>query len=463
MEDKFRFTQFAVDKAPEAIFWLDADGNIVYVNDNTCQMLGYSRDELLSMTVFDIDVRYTREIWPQRWKHLREKGSLTVESNQRTKEGHVFPVEIKVNIVEFEGKEYNCAFVRNITERNQAEAALKESENRFRMEKAYLDQLFENAQEAIVISDVEHRILRINEEFTRLFGYSKEEARDRMIDDLIAPDDRRKEAFTYTSELGKGIKISFEAPRRCKNGDLKYVSAIGSPIKVDDTIVAHYSIYRDISARKEAEAKLKASLKEKEVLLSEIHHRVKNNLQIVSSLLRLQSSNISDEHLLGMFKESQNRINSMALIHESLYQSEDIAKINFSDYIQRLTNNLSAVYSKDLDSVRVLTKVKDVYLDINKAIPCGLIINELVTNAMKHAFPNGKIGEILVQMEKDDHLRHALTIRDNGKGIPKNFNFHTTTTLGMMLVNELTLQLNGTIELKREQGTEFIIRFSVSD
>ena len=462
MDKRLLFTQYAVDKAPEAIFWLDADGKILYVNDKTCRMLGYSRDELLSMTVFDIDENYTREIWPERWENLREKGSLTVESHHRTKDGRIYPVEIEVNIVEFESKEYNCSFVRDISDRKNALSALNESENRFRIEKAYLDQLFENAQEAIAISDIEHRILRINEEFTRLFGYSQAEALDKKIDDLIAPDNSRSEALTFTDELGKGIKISFEAPRRCQNGELKFISAIGSPILIDEKIVAHYSIYRDISARKEAEAKLKASLKEKEVLLSEIHHRVKNNLQIVSSLLRLQSSSIDDRQLLGMFQESQNRINSIALIHEALYQSKDIAKIDFSDYIQRLTNNLLTIYNKEFGSIRMHVEVKDVYLDINKAIPCGLIINELVTNVMKHAFPNGKLGEIHVLMEKYSNQQHSLIVRDNGIGFPENINFRATTSLGMMLVNELTSQLNGTIELNRDKGSEFIIKFSVS-
>lgn len=194
-------------------------------------------------------------------------------------------------------------------------------------------------------------------------------------------------------------------------------------------------------------------------MLREIHHRVKNNMQIISSLLRLQSRQIKNRKILDNFNVGQNRIRSMALIHESLYQSRDLAKINFSDYIKRLTTHLLSIYRVGMERIRMNVDVRDVYLDINRAIPCGLIINELVSNSLKHAFPDGKKGEIGVIMSTDKRGRCTLVIKDTGVGFPKDLDFHKTETLGMQLVTDLVSQLEGRINLKREGGTEFRIVF----
>jgi len=216
---------------------------------------------------------------------------------------------------------------------------------------------------------------------------------------------------------------------------------------------------RDITERKQAEEKIKASLKEKDVMLREIHHRVKNNMQIISSLLRLQSRNVKDETALDMFKVSQNRIRSMAFIHEALYQSEDLAMIDFSNYIKRLITHLFSVYGTETKVPNLRLNVKDVYLDINRAIPCGLIINELVSNSLKHAFPDSRKGEITVEMRSDKKEKYTLIVKDTGIGMPKELNIHKTETLGMQLVNDLTEQIDGTIELNRIGGTTFSIMF----
>ncbi len=213
------------------------------------------------------------------------------------------------------------------------------------------------------------------------------------------------------------------------------------------------------AALKERERQIKASLKEKEVLLKEIHHRVKNNMQIISSLLRLQSRQIEDEEIVDMFTQSQNRIKSMALIHEELYQSKDLANIDFSDYIKRLTNHLFSAYRVGKDPIDFKVDVKDVYLDINKAIPCGLIISEIASNSLKHAFPDGKGGEIIVWMRSNKNGKYKLTMKDTGTGFPEGLDMHNTETLGMQLILDLVQQIEGTVELKKEKGTEFNIVF----
>jgi two-component sensor histidine kinase len=218
-------------------------------------------------------------------------------------------------------------------------------------------------------------------------------------------------------------------------------------------------ILRDVTDRKQAEERIKSSLHEKDVLLREIHHRVKNNMQIISSLLRLQSRLIGDDKLKEMFKESQNRIRSMALIHEKLYQTEDFARINFAEYIRSLTVHLFHTYKVNPNVVRMNTDVERVFLDINKAIPCGLIINELVSNSLKHAFPDNKKGEICIRLSSNKQKKTKLTVSDNGVGLPKSVNFSEPETLGLQLVSDLVNQIEGTIRLVRTKGTSFHISF----
>ena len=211
--------------------------------------------------------------------------------------------------------------------------------------------------------------------------------------------------------------------------------------------------------RKRTEEWIKASLKEKEVLLKEIHHRVKNNLQIISSLLNLQSEYIKDEQDLEMFKVSQNRIESMALIHEKLYQSEDLAQIEFSEYIRDLVASLFCSYELNLDVIELKINVEQIFLNIETAIPCGLIINELVLNSLKHAFPAGKLGEVYINLYENDEKEITLIISDNGIGFSQDFDFRNTRSLGLQLVNALINQLGGTIEFNGSAGAVFKIIF----
>jgi two-component sensor histidine kinase len=215
----------------------------------------------------------------------------------------------------------------------------------------------------------------------------------------------------------------------------------------------------ELVVRKRAENQIKASLKEKEVLLREIHHRVKNNLQIISSLLNLQFKQAKDPKAMGMLTESQNRISSIALIHEKLYQSKDIVKIDFSDYIKSLTRNLLTSYGVSLGTIKIDINIGKVSLSIDKAIPCGLIINELISNSLKYAFPKNGRGDIKIQLALNNENKVILTIHDNGIGFPPNFDYKNTETLGLQLVNTLTEQLKGSIELNNKSGAEFKLVF----
>ncbi len=219
-------------------------------------------------------------------------------------------------------------------------------------------------------------------------------------------------------------------------------------------------LQQEITNRKLAEQQIKASLQEKEILLKEIHHRVKNNLQIVSSLLSLQSSQVVDETIGVLFRDSQDRIRSMALVHEQLYGSEDLARIEFGQYLRDLTSYLIRSYRSKGVNLRV--EVDDVHLNIDTAIPCGLIINELASNALKHAFPDGREGEIGISLREDGAGQYMLIVRDDGVGFPMDVDCHHTESLGLQLVNSLVRQIKGTIQLHRDNGTMFEIRFAES-
>ena len=215
----------------------------------------------------------------------------------------------------------------------------------------------------------------------------------------------------------------------------------------------------DITEQKLAEEALRSSLREKEVLLQEVHHRVKNNLQVISSLLDLQSQNLKDQKTLEIFRESYNRVKSMALLHDKLYQSQSLDKIDFPEYVTTLTSYLLMSYGVNLDLIKVNINIEQVFLSIDTALTCGLIINELISNSLKYAFPKEKGGLLEIKLSCESNQKFLLTVKDNGVGFPQNMNFKTTTTLGLKLVDVLTKQLEGDLELDQSQGTEFKIKF----
>jgi len=205
--------------------------------------------------------------------------------------------------------------------------------------------------------------------------------------------------------------------------------------------------------------KRKDELRENEMALRRIHHQVKNNMQLVISLLQLQSSQIKDNETLQIFEAFQGRVKSMALIHESLYQSEGLENVEISDYLTRMTSQLLIEIKEMEEMIRINLDVEKVYLDVERAIPCGLIVHELLSNALRHAFPGGGKGEIFLKMHEGKDSKYVLTVKDTGIGFPKGLDYRKTKTLGMQLVNDWVKQLSGTIRLRRIEGTEFRIVF----
>jgi len=335
--------------------------------------------------------------------------------------------------------------------------------------KDYVNDIISSMADSLIVTDAEGKIKTVNSAALALLGYKDEEIIGQSVDMLFRKEKEKGQTEAETAFfkskilkdlLKNGVVSNFEMGCLTKNEKKIPVIFSGSVIKNrKGEIVNIVCVVKDITELKQAEERIKASLKEKDVLLKEIHHRVKNNMQIISSILRLQSRKIKDEEILEIFKQSQYRIKSMALIHEGLYQSEDFARIDFSNYIARLTNHLFSAYGAGVRDIDFKMEVRDVYLDINRAIPCGLIISELVSNSMKHAFPNGRKGKIDIKMHPDGKGKYILIVRDTGIEFPDGLDFHKTETLGMQIVTDLVEQLDGTIELRRNKGTKFKIVF----
>ncbi len=216
-------------------------------------------------------------------------------------------------------------------------------------------------------------------------------------------------------------------------------------------------IVRDVTERSNAEAQIRQSLQEKEVLLKEVHHRVKNNMQVISSLLSLQREHITDPAALVSFRDSQNRVRSMALVHEKLYRSESLASINFSEYVEDLLDSLKRSYM--ISDIDVAVETDHLRLGVDTAIPCGLIINELVSNALKHAFKGRERGTVRVRIQRNGHGETSLCIEDDGNGLPDDFDWRQSSTLGMQLVTMLTEQIGGSLSVSVSGGTHFTITF----
>jgi two-component sensor histidine kinase len=245
-----------------------------------------------------------------------------------------------------------------------------------------------------------------------------------------------------------------------KDGSRVPIELSMANLVLDERIIGRVGVARDITDRQHAEEQIRASLLEKEVLLKEIHHRVKNNLQIISSLLNLQSKYINDPQALQMLIDNQNRVKSMAFIHEILFRARDITKIDFAEYIKTIAVQIFRSYDAYSKKIELKVLVKDIMLDVDTAIPCGLIVNELVSNSLKHAFVDNKEGKICIQLSTNNDGILMLVVKDNGVGLPHHIDLQNVDSLGMKLVGALVNQLDGSIKINRSFGTTFTITFA---
>lgn len=363
--------------------------------------------------------------------------------------------------------------IHDITELKKAEEELKKHKNRLeeivqertrelREKEGFLCSLIDTAGSAIVFLTPDFIINKFNKEAERLYNFSAKEVIGKRYCELF-PENHQEAVCTLLNNVLEGTPIrNYESPVISHNSIQQILLwNADRVVDIQQRTVGIIAIGQNITKRKQYEEKLKASVKEKEILLQEIHHRVKNNLQVISSLIGLQMASIKDKNYKDMFKESQNRIKSMALVHEKLYRTEGLENIDFHDYIVKLSYDLMASYGLYGGSVSLNVNMDNISLNLDTAIPCGLIINELLSNSLKHAFPEKRYGEILIKLIRSNTNEMQLLVRDNGVGIPEEIDFRRTKSLGLNIVNTLVRQLKGTIELSRANGTEFCIQFKI--
>ena len=364
--------------------------------------------------------------------------------------------------------EKNECLKSEIAVRNKAEEAMKLSERQ-------LSDIINFLPDATFAIDLSGKVIAWNraiEEMTGVGGdqiigkgnyeYSVPFYGDRrpiLIDLVIHDNQEAKQPYRSITKTGGKIISEIFIPI-LYGGKGAYLWLIASPLfDTNGTLIGAVESIRDITEWKESEDKIKHALTEKDVLLKEIHHRVKNNLQVVTALIELQIQYMKDINSINTLRDSQNRIRTMALIHETLYRSHDLARVEFPTYIKKLVNALFDSYNMKADTISVVYHIDSIEPDVDTAIHCGLIVNELVSNTFKHAFPDGRKGEITIEFYRQG-TTYFLIYSDDGIGIPEGIDFQTTESLGLKLVNLLvTEQLEGRIEMIREHGTRYSISF----
>ncbi|MEG3936074.1 MULTISPECIES: PAS domain S-box protein [unclassified Microcoleus] len=582
-EERFRAT---VEQAAVGITHPDATGRYLRVNQKFCDIVGYTASELLSRTWMDVTYPEDIDADLEQNKQLfaGQIDSFKMEKRLLHKDGTVVWVNITVSLIQepLSGAVYNLVVTEDISDRKKTEAALKESEERFR-------ELAENIESVFWMVNVQpQEIIYISPAYEKIWGRSCADlyANRRFFADSLHPEDRervianltrqiesedeieyrivrldgkirwiRDRAFPIRNQSGKvyrivGIAVDITAGKQAEKTireseerfrqlaeniqdsfwlmsadftDLLYLSptyeqiwgrsreelyadplkmmewvhpedkllleeAMGRVLQGESTNTEYRiflpdgtirwvcdrafpiydesgKIYRiagiaeDISDRKCTEARIQAALREKEVLLKEIHHRVKNNMQVISSLLQLQAQYIEDEPTLALFEESQTRIHSMALIHEQLYQSEHLDRIALPPYVENLVANLYQSFGCGNTAIQFNLNLDPIYLNIETAIPCGLIINEVVSNSLKYAFSKSAKGEINIEFKELSFQELQLIIQDNGSGFPAGFDVENPETLGLRLVRMLSCQLDASIAIDSQCGTCYTLIF----
>lgn len=450
-EEKYKIL---AESVPAAIF-IYKGTSFVYGNEYSVNVTGYTVEEMYKKNFWELvhpDFQETiklRGLMRQRGEEVPNR----YEIKMLDKFGNEKWLDYSGSNIIYEGSPAVLGVAYDITELKKAQFALSNSEEKYRT-------LIENMNESILVVNNEDEILFVNDNACLMFGYQKDELIGKKAAATLVVEEHLDVIKNKIEMRQNGYSDRYELKLKNKSGEEMWVQVSGAPLKSDDgRVIGSIGIHSNITERKKYESALEASLQQKELLLKEIHHRVKNNLQIISSLIKLQSAHIKEKELMNIFSESQNRIRTMALIHEKLYRSHDISVIEFYDYVKNLVYSLYSTYGVKMDRVMPVIDFRSIYLDIDTSIPCGLIINEVVSNSLKYAFPADKQGTIYINLAELESGNYVLKISDNGIGIPENIDIENTQTLGLKLVKILSDQLSGNFELKRENGTSFTISF----
>jgi PAS domain S-box-containing protein len=466
----------------EALYIIDADGHIQFCNAALGQLTGYPAEALLGRPSLELYAPEDRPVILDRrtWAFQAEPVPRLLEATLLRHDGARLPVELSMTSLRCEERVVRrVAVVRDVSVRKHAEAALRASEERFRL-------LVDGVQDyAIYLLDPDGRIVTWNTGAERIKGYTAAEVLGRPFSQFFPPEEQaRGTPARLLAQAAEDGHYVGEGWRVRKDGSQFWASVVITALReADGKLRGFAKVTRDITERRTAEqalaaanaqlehrvaertvalqalnARLEASLKEKEVLLKEIHHRVKNNLQVISSLLAMQGATAQNPAVHDFVQEGERRIQAMALVHETLYQAGDVGQFHVAAYVETLSQQLAQAYGVDPRRLVLQMQVEGVILPLETAMPCGMILSELLSNCLKHAFPGGAVGDVTVTLT---HAADRLTLRvsDSGCGFPEHLDFRHTESLGLQLVCVLTEQLEGTMALERDGGTAFTVTF----
>lgn len=443
-----------VEWAPAAMVMVDSDGRIVLANAQAERVFGYSRAELQGERVEKlVPERFAAQHPSYRHGFLDDPHPRPMGSGRdlyaRRRDGSEFPVEIGLTPIDSGHGFMVLAAIVDITER-------KRLEERFQ-------RVVEYAPSAMVMIDHDGRIVLVNAQTEQLFQYQRSALIGQTVE-MLVPERLRGEHQRFRRgffdvpqprPMGAGRDLF---GRRSDGSEFPVEIGL-NPIDTEEGVMVLASIV-DITERQRAQQKLESALQEKTILLNEVHHRVKNNLQVISSLLNLQATHTADPRLRAALGESQSRVRAMALTHQLLYERKDYSRIDLGEYLERLAQSLSGTYHESRANVALTRVVPDErqFVDFERAISCGLVVNELVTNAFKHAFPDGRGGEIRIELQASaDEL--ALIVADDGAGLPENFDLAKISSLGLQLVPLFVEQIGGRFSLEPRPGVRFSMYF----
>jgi PAS domain S-box-containing protein len=453
---------------------LDADGRVARWNRGAERVMGWRAEDILGQSSARF---YTPEDVVNgipEWERAQaaEHGHIQEERWHIRRDGTRFWGSGTLAAVRNQAGELVgfTKVMRDMTGHNQAQSLLRDSEERLRL-------FIENVTDyALFQVNTEARISSWNTGAERTFGYTEAEILGRPMRDLYLPEEAARGDAEKDLEIAQA-NGRFEDARLLvrKDGTRLFARWVTTPMLDDAGDLRGYAkVLRDETERRHAEQRLQASLAEKHALLQEIHHRVKNNLQVITSLLSIQAERIQNPDVSAVIEDTENRVRAIAALHETLYSSNDLASIEFGSYVERLVRDLVGFFGVDEKRLSVAIRADELLVDIGQAIPLGLIVNELVTNTFKHAFPVGKSGLMEIHLKYlADTPDHAIgrsvdrglgeiTVKDNGVGLPANLRLNETPSMGLHLVNVLVEQLNGELEVAATEGTSFTVRFPLS-
>jgi|GEM_PF-354063 len=453
--DEKNFNEALIESLPGIFYMFDKEGHYHRWNSNFIEQLGYTSEEIEQISP---DQFFEEEEFKSVKKEIEKvfkTGESEIETAVITKDGRKIPYYLTGKLFVQDGDEYLLGVGHDISEQKEARQRLKKSEEMFR-------NLFLKAPAAIVMVGPDNKVQSLNESFERLFGYTEDELIGKDIDQAIVPEPEYENAPKMPLNNYAMDSFQREAKRITKDGDLIDTYVAGIPVYVDDRPLAGFGMYIDITEQKKYEEEIYNSLQEKQVLLQEIHHRVKNNLAVVSGLIQLQMYETEDPVIKETLMESESRIQTMALIHEKLYRSKSLSHISCDSYIGELVETIRRTSVDNDKNISVNTDIEEVELNIDQAVPFALLINEAVTNSFKHAFDGRDEGRIQIKIYSKGGKLYA-ELGDNGVGLPEDFSPKTMDSLGMTLIQNFAKQLEADWEIGSDDGTYINLSFPLDE